>query len=341
MNSREVSKTVSNSQATLEGDESGVLQTLLNFDFTKLIKGDMKTKKRSLLDLFTLLNADVFSAPASGTNSPRMQLEMDAPLIIKDDIIYLAINSGENSIFKLHLLVSKKFKTKSSLLDSLLMTFVPLDYKEDHTFLTIKKESYAREKDIERRVYELPDPEKSIVFCSWGSAASNLIKFRFCVIGDREEDLPSCSSSDNDEDLSIASISSRNHRKLQLIKEGKARPSLNLFQKTVKKNVSLLPTKKWESTKQMEPMKQIQLETNTPTSSVRSKFMNKPMKEEQTPKLFKHKTNSVERNTTTVIKKTSAFTINRRSASISKPSKELSAPKKIVIGRKKEPIQSK
>lgn len=98
-------------------DDCSPAMLLKQFDFGLLTHAEVKIRKAALLTLFVILKAAVSRPADAKTVTVSDNQPLLAPLIIKDDIVYLAANSGDNGLTRFHLMMTKTSKRQPLFMD--------------------------------------------------------------------------------------------------------------------------------------------------------------------------------------------------------------------------------
>ena len=184
-----------------------VIAKLEVFDYSLLKHEQSNIRKTALMCLFaSLTSIDHYgdsSIPSEAEKSAQRCI--DAPLILKDDLVYLSVNSGENGLYHLHTSVSRLLRTNKSLLKNQLLAFQVEKIPKGSSIFAINKDRIKSLRGLDMRLDEIPDPLVTDTFCHVGQFLAKFGNFRYQRVGAGEEDLPSCSSSEDEEPNPITS----------------------------------------------------------------------------------------------------------------------------------------
>ena len=135
---------------------SEAVSRLRQFDFANLNHPTESTRKVSLISLFAILSSVDLNQGIAGDAQERVVEEFDAPLIIKDDIIYLAINSGDSGLSKCHAAIASAIKRKTGLLADHVLAFQPVDLENgSSSVFSITKQKITDIKNLEDKLKEI------------------------------------------------------------------------------------------------------------------------------------------------------------------------------------------
>ena len=184
---------------------SAVVDMLSGFNYKLLINSEVKVRKTALVKLFTILSL-ISKGDGKIVAVPPSQLRnLDVPLVIVEDIIYLAIESANDILFKTHSTLFKSISGNANLFKTQLFVFQKKGEGKEKALFGVNKEKLLSIQDLESNLEDIPDPLKTVSLCSNGKILAGAANFRFLRVGGGEEDVPSCSTSVSDSDDESAS----------------------------------------------------------------------------------------------------------------------------------------
>jgi hypothetical protein len=164
-------------------------EMIRNFDYGLLKHALVDVRKAAMLSFFVLLKASIHKVPKEDS-----KVSLVAPLMIKDDILYLALDSGDNGLTRFHLNLKSTLRQMPGYLDQIVFAYCD-NYSRDGLLLGVESFTAGARVSLTKCFDSLPDPAVSRVFCRVNHQLKTQLCLQYMRVGGGEEELPSSTSS--------------------------------------------------------------------------------------------------------------------------------------------------
>lgn len=184
-------------------DDSCCPTTLLRtLDYALLTDGEVSIRKAALLSLFILVKASMAKPPQSKLLHP-----LHAPLIIKNDLIYLAVASGDEGLVKFHTMLKATTKLRPDFLGKNLFGYHQIN-SNSGSMLGVEATKKGKYLVLTECLDLIPDPATCRVFCKMTPRWQTDVGLAYMRAGGGSEEVPTCSSSSSSRSSSSDSCKS-------------------------------------------------------------------------------------------------------------------------------------
>jgi hypothetical protein len=168
---------------------------LKQFDYSLLTRADINLRKTAMFAIFVILRASLNRA----ADKRVVGLQINAPLVVEDDIVYLVTNGADKDLSSLHERIVEMNQKNPTFFSRQVFAY-HMDGSRDGLLLGIEHSRMKKKIILRDCLFFIPDPKQCQAFLLGNPQGINNLAIMYKAIEGGEVDVPSCSTSDSEED---------------------------------------------------------------------------------------------------------------------------------------------